>query len=317
MKKKIDQTSIRGYDPLLGYAYSNSQDIPLLHNEEYKNGLIYIGNQDNPRITIAVLGGSTSDISYEGSWLRPFFNLLKNNEVLLVSAAMSGYSTSQELLKLIRDVIPQNPDVVISLNGVNDLGFMHTSSPKFPLMHKYQVNIGEYLVRKFGAESKASSFLNKYSAIGRKPTGMNSSLSLGSLILGYENDISPSESWFRNLKMAKALCDSFSIKYIAFLQPVFGIGKYKGTKEDENSFLDYAHSMNLVHGKKYNFCLNSFYRNARKVTLELDDYIIDFVDVFEGHHDVYSDARHPNTKGNDILAKNIFKSLKEKKILKD
>ena len=42
---------------------------------------------------------------------------------------MSGYTSAQELLKLVRDVLPLKPDIVIQWDY--DIGFLHS----FPAIH--------------------------------------------------------------------------------------------------------------------------------------------------------------------------------------
>lgn len=310
MIKKISQTTIRGLDPILGYAYSDDKDIPLLKNEEYKNGLIYIGNQ-KAKTKIAILGGSTSDICLNGSWIRPFYNLLKDDEVCIISGAMSGYSTSQELLKLIRDIIPSKPDLVISLNGINDMNFTQCNSPKYPLIHSYQVKLGNFIVNKYGSTNKGSYFSNKYSKETNIPTGMNRNFNIGNLVLGFENSIESFESWYRNIKMSKALCHEFDIKYLSFLQPTFGIGKYQSTIEEETIYKEYLDEIS----PSYDKFLSRFYENAQLIVKKNPNFMIDLVDIFQDYSDLYYDIRHPNEKGNKIIAKEIIKIIKKKKCI--
>lgn len=314
MEKVIKQTIIRGYDPLIGYAYSDSKDIPLKEGEEYKNGLIYIGNKSNPSLKIAILGGSTSDISYDGSWIRPLYNLLKEQNVLIISGAMSGYSTSQEVLKLIRDILPLNPDIVISLSGVNDLGFIQATSQEHPMIHNYQARIGRFLVDKYGSKDNKESFFNKFSNKAKiKPTGMNHKLSLGNLILGTKVKTSAAKNWYNNIRLQKAICQEFDIKYISFLQPIFGTGKYNYTNEELEIYESYVESKS-VHGVPYDLALKEFYNEAREIAKKVG-FIVDIVDVFENQTDMYADTRHPNSKGNKIIAKKIFEEIK--KLLND
>ncbi|MGB7401718.1 MAG: hypothetical protein WA916_04025 [Arcobacter sp.] len=311
MIKKIDQTVIRGLDPTLGYAYSHEDDLPLLENEKYENGLIYIGNKETAKVKIGILGGSTSDISLSGSWLRPMYKLLNDENICIISGAMSGYSTSQELLKLIRDIIPSKPDIVLSLNGINDMNFTQCASPKHPLIHSYQVKLGNFLVKKYGTNSNTSHFFNKYSSKTTKPMGMNSNMDIGNLILGFENSIESFESWYRNIKMAKALCKEFDIKYLSFLQPTFGVGKYEFNKKEETIYKEYLKEINPLYDKS----LHKFYKNARLIVKMNSDFMIDLVDIFQDYSEFYYDIRHPNKKGNEILAREITKIIKEKKYI--
>ena len=307
MKKEIKQTTMRGIDPLLGYSYSSGLDISLSNNEVYRDSLIYFGDKDKAKLTIVILGGSTSDINYEGSWLRPFYELLKE-DVLLISAAMVGYSTSQEVLKLIRDILPLAPDIVISLNGVNDLGFIQCYSPEFPMMHRYQVNTGKFIVDKYGEKesNREDFFERKLDVNSQKISGMNNKLALGNLILGYRNNLKAYESWFNNIKISKSICDTFNIEYLSFLQPIFSAGEYNRAKSEDDIFQEYIFN---IHGVPYDKALEDFYTHAREIVSLNREFMIDLVDIFKNKESMYSDPRHPNMDGNKLLAKNIYKNL--------
>ena len=103
-----------------------------------QGGLVFLKNPFTQK-KIVILGGSTSDIAYEGNWIRPFNEKISafDNEITLISGAFSGYSSSQELLKLQKRYNTSRPNLVISLSGVNDIGFIQCADPKYPLTHLY------------------------------------------------------------------------------------------------------------------------------------------------------------------------------------
>jgi len=320
MEKKIKQTILKGYDPLLGYAYNSANDLPLKDNEKYTHGLVFIGDRVDCDIRIAILGGSTSDISYDGSWLREFHKTLKLKGLnpLLISAAVSGYATIQELMKLIRDVIPLEvkPDIVISLSGVNDTGFIQASSPESPTLHKYQKNIGEFIVKQYGDEKQKDSYFNhKIKANSYTPVGMNNKYSIGKLVSGLKSNQKPEEHWFQTIRMQKALCNEFGIQYLSFLQPIFNIGKYNSSDVEHTIYKEFLQNHAGIHTREYQETVSDFYIHARDIVKNNQSFMFDLVDIFENEENVYLDIRHPNQKGNTILAVKIAETLTKQKII--
>lgn len=320
MKKTIKQTLLNGFDPILGYSYSDDTYLPLAkEREDYLNGITRIGHTSDTDIRIAILGGSTSDISYDGSWMRPLHDLLKleNLKPLIICAGISGYSSSQEVLKLIRDVLPLKPDIVISLSGVNDIGFIQASSPKRPYIHKYQEKVGQFLIEKYGTENKNVGTFFKQNIHRKEEKNfitMNKEVSLGKLVLGVEKVQESYESWHTNIRLQKAVCLEFGIEYFACLQPIFGIGNYSSSV-DENIIYKAFIKERKVHKIPYHEVLVKFYEGAKKIVSENRYFMYDLTNVYEEVTDIYQDPRHPNLKGNNILALNIFNILKERNCL--
>jgi hypothetical protein len=54
----------------------------------------------------------------------------------IVNGGTGGYSSNQELIKLIRDGLEFKPDIVISYSGINDMG-KYNELP-YPMVHPYQ-----------------------------------------------------------------------------------------------------------------------------------------------------------------------------------
>ena len=95
--KVLPQSTVSGLHPLVGHAYSIDDSSFLLKNELIQDGIIKINLNPSSDTTILVSGGSTSDIFYGGSWVRPFSRLIYSEFRSLYSCACAGYSTSQEL----------------------------------------------------------------------------------------------------------------------------------------------------------------------------------------------------------------------------
>lgn len=125
-------------DPLLGLNRVN--DIIL--------GFKIYGNKNIKNKKIVILGNSTSDATtnaYE-SWPEKLFKKADKDmsDITLYNGAITGYSTTQELLKFQRDVLPLEPDICISFSGYNDV-CGNSTLEKYPFVHKYQNKFFDFL----------------------------------------------------------------------------------------------------------------------------------------------------------------------------
>lgn len=319
MQSQAKQSLLNGFDPLLGYTYSDSTYLPLNKaKEDHLNGITRIGRNANKDIRIAILGGSTSDISYEGNWMRELYSLLESQNLkpLLICAGISGYSTSQELIKLIRDVLPLKPHVVISLSGVNDMGFIQACSTLNPYIHPYQKSIGEFFTQKAAVhkEQKSSFFQQKLPLKRDELRGMNGEMPLGNLVLGVEKQQESYESWHTNIRLQKAVCSEFGLKYFACLQPIFGFGEYEASEEEKLTYEIFL-QQRYVHRVPYQDTLERFFSGAKEIAITHQEYICDLTDIFADAKEVYQDPRHLNTYGNTILASRVFEILLNKGLI--
>ena len=137
-------------DPQLGHAYDPNVLARKLEDFESFTGFVVYGDRtDSSAIRIFALGGSTTDPifslggpstgpGYEECWPKILQDLLNDVGIpaVVFNGGVAGYSSNQELLKLVRDVLPLKPDIVLSLSGINDLGFVH-SVERHPMVHPH------------------------------------------------------------------------------------------------------------------------------------------------------------------------------------
>jgi len=120
--RQVGNTAKMSYlDPHLGYAHDHATDDGLGDVGGVPGFAVY-GDPDAPdALRIVALGGSTTDPLDPGNWPRALQRLLANQGVpaVVFNGGVSGYSSNQELLKLIRDALPLEPDLVLSLSGIN------------------------------------------------------------------------------------------------------------------------------------------------------------------------------------------------------
>lgn len=100
-------------------------------------------------LKIGILGGSTSDIDLYGekSWVEYLCDALGKDKInaTFYVGAEKGYCSSQELIKLCRDMILYKPDIIISYSGVNDNPLMCNRRNTF--ITNYQEELFETIIR--------------------------------------------------------------------------------------------------------------------------------------------------------------------------
>lgn len=262
-------------DPCLGYTYV----------DKGLSGISLFGEL-NARLKIAIVGGSTSDATrfvYK-CWGEYLFDLLSNKgyDICVINAGCSGYNSSQELVKIIRDVILFEPDIVISYSGVNDRRHYdgRDDLDNYPFLNHYQYDI-----------AVKSAGMIKYERL-------NDNLEAYSLGVGGLE--TRSERYKRNIHMMKAICESYNIKFYGFLQPF--LGTIDSFTKDE---LELIVSTQIDECKIKN---DDFYSQLLR---DSNPQFIDLTRMFEGEENIYIDNCHVSEKGNWIIANKILEIIEE------
>lgn len=292
------------FDPQMGYAH-NPEYTPV----DYKSlpgFTIYGEGQGKTRtLVIVTLGGSTTDGIVPHIWAQALQEIMASHgiNVQVYNGGVAGFSSSQELLKLIRDVIPLKPDLVISLNGINDVG-VRDVLPKHPMVNSYQEAIMKYLT-----EDQPPAILpNTMTALQHMPW-LNEGTRIKRAINYGPNVIStPAENWDRNIRLMWASSVQFGIQYLCVLQPTLGIGAYgEMSAEEKDMFKNVEGEESLEYMK----LVQDFYDEARP-DCSKKDYCIDLVDVFDGQSGLYVDKMHTNDLGNRMVAQAVYDALLER-----
>lgn len=307
---------ITSIDPHLGYAH----DLRVVKSRLKKSnvrllpGFIQYYNPDKDiaeAFKIVTLGGSTTDgMLVDWSWPEYLFKILdeKGFNVTIYNGGVAGYYSSQEMFKLIRDVLPLNANLIICYNGINDLGYLG-HCPDHPYVHPYQRKLCNYLTR--GSESN-SPLLPSTFTVGRKALRKLFSVFKTKRDVSYGSPMkcTPSKHWFVNVNIMHAVSQRFGIDYICFLQPTLGIGKHEPTADELENLRIYVEQK-----PKYLERAISFYIVARK-KCEDAEFCIDLTDCFEGQSGVYRDATHQTKMGRSLLAQAISTQLINRGLLK-
>ena len=247
-------------------------------------------------LKIVALGGSTTEstLSYIKGWPQYLTNLCYENgySVIMYCGGIAAHSSSQELLKLIRDVLPLKPDVVLSYNGFTDLWSYPQNFPyqpereKRPFITEFQVQYMNKILQNYPKEKR-------------------------NVCYGLQNDKTASEFWLDNMKIMHAIAKEFNILFLSFLQPFYYIGGYKPTDSQKIIFDRSGWDgsiLPLIHSKEH---LDSMISESLKMMKNIKniDYITDLTHIFSGHANIYRDVVHVTERGNEIIAENIYRVL--------
>lgn len=328
----------------LGWLYHNSKNIlseqpcvrmkthPIFsHIPDHKDECIikggvakdtYVFYENNLDPAIVTLGGSTTSGFYQhyangDTYPYLFAQLVKNKNLQVINGGHGGYSSSQELLKLILEVRAFEIKVnkVISLNGINDLIKPNYKNPFIEdrpqemLKKQIWINQSTYpkllpniwsLIRYFAKEDSGSNNiqnLNKKNNLFR--------------------DISPVKIWEANIKSMNSISKAMGSEYYAFLQPTMGLpGIQSELPQDKNSS-DYVMLKELLGNEIkegyedwYLPLLRESYEEMKKICSGLS-FCYDISDVAPPIKSNYDNPRHHNSAGNQIIAKTIYKIIFE------
>jgi hypothetical protein len=247
-------------------------------------GFTIFGNsgRDNKKI-IVTLGGSTSDSGYDNytSWSEYFYRKVSalDKNFVVYSGGISGYSSAQELIKYIRDVIPLRPYLVISYGGVNDI---------YPLVHDNASN-------RFDRP-----FIGKRTDVFFEKTINNTSLYLYGLHHGQEIW----EYWIDNMRMMHSMANEFKFRFLGILQSTFPVSE---SYLSSNNRYDY-NKWSICHYNHPENWIQSVFSKAAKLSKKYT-YLLDYTKIFSGMRDIFIDQNHVASKGNNLIATHIIKDM--------
>lgn len=241
---------LNAYDPLL--------NATRVENNEYPGFTIFSNCNDvqdiGVKLTILTLGGSTSDPTFVNikSWSEILFHLFvqMGKKVIIYAGGIGGYTSAQEMKKLLRDGLILKPDIVISYSGVNDAVGRYMEN-KYPFFLKEERIIAEQLIEK---KMAVNSLQKKYP--------------LEKLSLGISDERSAFELWFEHERVMHGVCTEFNIKFLGILQPA------KQEYMNHNAFYREADSM--IKTFEYPWLMD-----ARSIFEEDNQVFYDFCHVYE------------------------------------
>ena len=115
--------------------------------------------------------------------------------------------------------------------------------------------------------------------------------------------------WLSNVKMMNEFSKNNGWEYFVFLQPTMGLKGVQSNAPDRTNdriILDEAEKSQVYLNK-----INSLYDDL-KIHCKKLDFCFDISDIAPPIGDHYNDKRHHNSKGNFVIASEIYKILKNK-----
>lgn len=259
------------FDLNLGYTY--------IMDKNY-SGFQVLGRDNKSDYKIAVLGGSTTDGGqYQfKSWVDYLYEKCSGNDVTVFNGGIGGYTSTQELIKLLRDVLNLKPDMIIVYDGVNDAEANHRHKPYcFP-----------YLERVFTAAGQQSLKLP--------------------MDISYWDDRESFDIWYDTIKQMHLLAQGNGILFFSFLQPMLYSKKESSLTLREKSIIRQTtimmHKQYLSDARNYRMLAKE-----RKIE-EKNNYMFDLSDLFDDK-DVYIDDCHVIEEGNQMIADKIWEKVKD------
>ncbi len=263
----------------LGYSYKGKSKYP---------GITVYGDEKNAIYKIAVTGGSTTDGSLYPfkAWPEILYDLINDRTIAIYNGGVGGYTSGEELLKLMRDMLLFNPNMVIAYSGINDT----SHNEKYPFKFDYLDEIFNFAFRNLDISTK------EYDLRVRNAEEIN---------YGVESGKNRFENWLNNMKSMYALCIGRGITFHAFMQPMF-MSKKNYDNREKNMMLSYREGR---YDKGYDF--KEFREIMKSEGVNTYTYLHDLSHIFDDISDVYMDAAHVWEKGNKIIAEEIFSRVEK------
>lgn len=267
-------------DPVLGHNKKWHDSFSVMHAITKKS-------KGKP-FRLGIVGASTSDmyLNPEISWPLQLLDIADEEgfPMEIYDGATPSYVVSQELIKLVRDISPLRPDLVISYSGVNHCSIDPQGEYFFSA---YQKRLFSYFVKQ---RSENANYL-------LEPV----------VYYGHRWD-SVGEFWLYQERLMHGICAEFGVKFIGIFQPWL----YDKANLSKFDFEVLAHNSigeEMSRGERLN-AMGEIHAHV-KVAQKTMPWLVDMHSLFDDcEEDIYMDACHLTTRGNRILAEKIFDLIK-------
>tara|TARA_B100002049_G_scaffold64871_1_gene46776 strand:- start:30 stop:1082 length:1053 start_codon:yes stop_codon:yes gene_type:complete len=296
--KKIcqDYKSIIQYPlPLVHYEPDQKTDTVSINSHGFRGEEFEKEKINDREYRIFVLGGSvlyglyaTSDNTTISGYLQEFYNeFTTDRDVRVINAGANGHESFAETYLVKNKIIDLNPDLIIVLDGWNDLGAPLEREYKEP---KGMEQLEQYssIIRKYYKTIQFYEFIER---IWEKQIGENKR----EINDGTANQ--KSELWKSRWKEICELGEKENFKVIITLQPIVGAGN-KVLTDWELRFVKEAAGS----AASYNFMRDKL--NELETNCAVTE---DLTNIFDNETElIYFDYVHMGDKGNRIIAQKIF-----------
>lgn len=262
-----------GFDWILGNTFRQEREYP---------GFYIHGEFSDMQKKIVLLGNSVTDPLFypQKSWPDVLYeNFNKNRfDMIIYNGAVTDYSSTNEVIKLYRDVLLLKPDIVVSFSGVIDF---RQYVKDYPYINLNLMKTSEKWERENAKE----------------------------VIHGMRDKRSAYERWINNEKIMYQICLINDISFYGVLQPWIG-SECTDPCEKLQMWSDNYWQISFPQ-------FDQFIENARefkekiRLDIEENDWLYDFTNIFQKIDDseIYFDSIHVNEHGNSIIAENFYNIL--------
>lgn len=343
-------------DPVTGHAHE-AGDYRLSANaaegvgssrhfilKRYAGGSGGAGESDGEVLRLLALGGSTTDplgeqfSGVDGTWVDHLGALLGAGSmtVEIANAGVAGFSSAQELLKLVSVLSFHHPDIVISLNGINEIYFeqnrLLADDDNILVSDIFLNNVvrgRDSLIRHDGTTFVPCSYRlcfdsRLYFLVYRTIKDLRLGHSHKDAIRASRDRSLDAETearldraariWSRNVDMMHGVARVGGARYLVFLQPTMGLGRSRAeveaaaAREPGNTRLQELVTPLL--DADYLERTNYLYRRL-SAACAMKDFCVDI--STEAHlpfdPSVYADPRHPSSEGNRRIAELVAERI--------
>ncbi len=327
-----DKCSVMRTHPVINYTHFHEFECDVLGASKYDDYFIWYEKKNNIKnkepIFILTSGGSTTDGFYQHvseGYTWPYYLQKiceKKYNCQVINGGTGGYSTTQELIKLItyNHLIPKI-DYIVSLNGINDIRTSRRTSGKIFNLHPYLskvqytmlqeqiwirqdkivIDIFPNILSLLKYHKYHETNLNKTTLIDKKKVDSNQKKKLLEDIENY------SIIWEKNLNLMDKTSKVLNSNFISFLQPTMGLSY---VEVNQNKISKDIEMLNKFIDSNLHYETNLFYKVIRDKCVKID-FCIDISEIAPPGDNLFSDPRHHNSKGNKIIAEKIFKEIEK------
>lgn len=255
-------------DVNLGHTYLTDGKYP---------GITVYGKEKKENYKIAVLGASTTEgvqFPFE-SWPEILYKKLGQEGITLYNGGVSGYWLGQQMIKMMRDILPLKPDMLIVYDAYAEL-----CNIQHPFAFPYAMTAYEY----------AAAHMEGIRDYERKVSA------------GVDSGRDRYEYWLFSVRNMYALANVNHIRFFYFCAPWLS-SKNGKTIREKNMLISASNGL-WFDGDRNAF---RYFLNDSQMTLP--DCVYDLSHIFDGEEDVYMDSCHVWEKGNRIIAEEIMKVI--------
>ena len=326
---KFDPCREMRTDVLLGHVPNHQGCIIKGGSAEGEYVRYNVSDTDKP--VLITLGGSTTtgfmqDIS-DGDTYPSYLAKLMVDDYQVLNGGVGGYSSLQELYKVIRDAPRiEGLHTVVSLNGVNDMPDYHGPNEirriYFPFLTASQTQMNDEQVwinqsHDLSIQGLMPNFFSLVRALSRifeSPTNINESPTNinelpTNLTVSNPVALDAGDRWLINVTRMHTVLQAQGVRYLVFLQPTMGlVGPQSSPPEGSADEVQFNKLVKRQTIDSYFDVIRSLYSELRQHCSELS-YCFDISNEVPPSGNVYNDPRHHNSDGNRMLAEVIAQQL--------